>query len=180
MRYHSNSNGRYLLHDWLIISYRVPNEPSALRVATWRALKQLGAVKLGDGAYFLPNTAACAEAMADVRTRIIAGGGAAVAVEAQGLDDADRVYLDDEFAAARADEFAQVARSAARLVEHIGREEVTDDYRFAEVDTLEEELEKVRRQFQRVVDRDYLGCPVREQAAAALSEADSRLRRLPG
>lgn len=165
------------MQDWLIISYRVPNEPSAVRVATWRALKQLGAVKLGDGAYFLPNTSACADAMADIRTRITAGCGAAVVIVAEGMDDADRAFLTAEFAAARADEFSQVARSAARLVEHIGREESTDDYRFAEVDALEEELEKVRRQFQRAVDRDYLACPVREAAATALSEADSRLRR---
>jgi hypothetical protein len=162
---------------WLIISYRVPNEPSALRVATWRALKQLGAVKLGDGAYFLPRTNGCADAMAEIRTRVITGGGAAIVIEADGLDDADRDSLAADFDAARADEFSQVARSAARLVEHIGREESTDDYRFAEVDALEEELEKVRRQFQRVVDRDYLASPVRETAASALSEADDRLRR---
>ena len=37
--------------EWLLLSYSVPAQPSALRVATWRALKQAGAVLLGPGLY---------------------------------------------------------------------------------------------------------------------------------
>lgn len=160
---------------WLLVSYHAPTEPSALRVATWRALKQLGAVKLGDGLYFLPHTPECAGAVEALQQRIQGGGGDALVVSASGLSSPDEVYLSESFMAARADEFAQVERWAQRLVEHIGREESTDDYRFAEVDTLEEEMEKLRRQFQRVAERDYLGSPARQAAAAVLSEAAQRL-----
>lgn len=160
---------------WLLISYHVPTEPSALRVATWRAVKQLGAVKLGDGLYCLPNTPICVESVAALQERIQGGGGDALALAASGLGAADESFLTDAFMAARADEFAQVERWARRLIEHIGREEATDDYRFAEVDTLEEEMEKLRRQFQRVAERDYLGSPARVDAATALSEAAQRL-----
>jgi hypothetical protein len=160
---------------WLLISYHVPTEPSALRVATWRAVKQLGAVKLGDGLYCLPNTPACSESVAALQERIKSGGGDALALVASGFSAADESFLADAFTAERTDEFAQVERWARRLIDHIGREEATDDYRFAEVDTLEEEMEKLRRQFQRVAERDYLGTPTRQDAAAALSEAARRL-----
>ena len=160
---------------WLLISYHIPTEPSALRVATWRAVKQLGAVKLGDGLYCLPNTPTCLDSVNALQERIKAGGGDALALVASGSSAADESSLADAFMAARADEFAQVERWARRLIEHIGREEATDDYRFAEVDTLEEEMEKLRRQFQRVVERDYLGSPARVDAASALSEAAQRL-----
>lgn len=160
---------------WLLISYHIPTEPSALRVATWRAVKQLGAVKLGDGLYCLPNTPTCLESVNALQERIKAGGGDALALVASGSSAADESSLADAFMAARADEFAQVERWARRLIEHIGREEATDDYRFAEVDTLEEEMEKLRRQFQRVVERDYLGSPARVDAASALSQAAQRL-----
>jgi hypothetical protein len=163
------------MSKWLLISYHIPTEPSALRVATWRAVKQLGAVKLGDGLYCLPNTSTCSELVGGLQERIQAGGGDALALEASGLSAADESFLSDAFMAARADEFAQVQRWARRLVDHIGREEATEDYRFAEVDTLEEEMEKLRRQFQRVVERDYLGSPARIPAAEALSEAAQRL-----
>jgi hypothetical protein len=160
---------------WLLVSYHAPTEPSALRVATWRALKQRGAVKLGDGLYFLPHTPACSDAVEALQQRIQGGGGDALVVTASGLSAVDEAFLSESFMAARSDEFAQVQRWAQRLIEHIGREESTDDYRFAEVDTLEEEMEKLRRQFQRVAERDYLGSPARQAAAIVLSEAAQRL-----
>jgi hypothetical protein len=60
-------------------------------------------------------------------------------------------------------------------VEHISREEAGEDYRFAEVESLEEELEKVRRQFERVVERDHFGTPAKEETLAALMDAEKRL-----
>ena len=162
--------------NWLVISYRVPTEPSALRVASWRALKGAGAVRLGDGVYFLPQTPACEKALEELAGRIRAGGGSVLTMAADGLGANDEAFLRDAFDEARADEFGQVARSCLKLIDHIAREEATDDYRYAEVDTLEEELEKVRRHFQRAVDRDHLGSPAREPAAAAVSDAGQRLR----
>jgi hypothetical protein len=161
--------------SWLMITYRVPSEPSALRVATWRALKQLGAVKLGDGHYFLPDIPRCAAAVDELTTRIKSGGGSAMTFKATGLNEADDRGLLEAFLEARADEFMQVVKSASRLIEHVAREEAGDDYRFAEVDALEEELEKVRRQFQRAVDRDYLNSDARDRAASAVSDATQRL-----
>jgi hypothetical protein len=162
--------------DWLMISYRIPTEPSALRVAVWRALKSAGAVKLGDATYLLPHTPACESALQDVVARIQAGGGTALSWTARGLAPADDGELTATFQGARFEEFEQVGKSARRLIEHIEREVAGDDYRFAEVDALEEELEKVRRQHQRAVDRDHLSSPARETAALAVSDAARRLR----
>lgn len=158
-----------------MISYRAPSEPSALRVAAWRTLKQLGSVKLNDGLYYLPKSPETETALEELRVRLESGGGGALLLTAAGLREVDERSLRDSFDAARTDEFAQVRRWATRLAEHIGREEATDDYRFAEVDTLEEEMEKVRRQFQRAAARDYLGCAERELAAGAVSDASRRL-----
>ena len=41
--------------DWLLFSYRVPAQPSAVRVAVWRDLRQHGALGLGTGLYALPD-----------------------------------------------------------------------------------------------------------------------------
>ena len=69
-------------------------------------------------------------------------------------------------------EYAQVIKSARHFVEHVARETETEDFRFAEVESLEEELEKVRRQLKRVVERDYFDSQLREDAAAAVLEAE--------
>ena len=34
---------------WVLLSYRMPREPSTPRIAVWRRLRQLGAAQLGDG-----------------------------------------------------------------------------------------------------------------------------------
>ncbi|HEY5476948.1 MAG TPA: Chromate resistance protein ChrB [Tepidiformaceae bacterium] len=164
------------MSDWLLISYHVPTNPSALRVATWRALKQRGAVTLGDGLYALPATPGHREALLQIADRIADGGGTAISLNASALTAADERALQHRFEAARRDEYLQVQKSARKLVDHIGREEQSHDYRFAEVESLEEELNKVRRQFERVVERDSGDPPVREEARAAVTAAEERLQ----
>jgi CRISPR/Cas system-associated endoribonuclease Cas2 len=41
---------------WLLLSYKVPREPTANRVYAWRKLKKLGAVSLQDSVWVLPAT----------------------------------------------------------------------------------------------------------------------------
>jgi hypothetical protein len=44
------------LHDWLLLHYKIPREPTAARVYVWRKLKRLGAVLLHDAVWVLPAT----------------------------------------------------------------------------------------------------------------------------
>lgn len=46
--------------QWVLLSYRIPREPSTRRIGVWRKLERLGVARLGDGLVALP---------ADVRTR---------------------------------------------------------------------------------------------------------------
>jgi ChrB-like protein len=39
---------------WLLLTYKVPRDPTAGRVAVWRKLKQLAAVALQDAVWILP------------------------------------------------------------------------------------------------------------------------------
>src|SRR5215831_12019364 len=42
--------------DWLLLHYKLPTKPSALRVYVWRKLKKLGAILLHDALWVLPAT----------------------------------------------------------------------------------------------------------------------------
>ena len=46
---------------WLLLVYKVPHEPSANRVSTWRKLKRLGAILLHDAVWVLPHSPRTAE-----------------------------------------------------------------------------------------------------------------------
>jgi len=42
--------------DWLLLHYKLPSKPSALRVYVWRKLKRLGAILLHDAIWVVPET----------------------------------------------------------------------------------------------------------------------------
>lgn len=46
---------------WLLLHYKLPSKPSALRVYVWRKLKRLGAILLHEAVWILPDTPRTAE-----------------------------------------------------------------------------------------------------------------------
>lgn len=49
------------MNTWLLIHYKLPTQPSALRVYVWRKLKRIGAILLNDAVWVLPDTPRTAE-----------------------------------------------------------------------------------------------------------------------
>ena len=47
--------------NWLLLHYKLPNKPSALRVYIWRKLKRFGAVLLHEAVWVLPDLPRTAE-----------------------------------------------------------------------------------------------------------------------
>src|SRR5690349_9332444 len=41
---------------WILLNYKLPSHPTALRVYVWRKLKRLGAILLNDAIWILPNS----------------------------------------------------------------------------------------------------------------------------
>ena len=56
--------------NWLLLIYKVPNEPSAKRVYVWRKLKGMGAILVQDSAWVLPVNAVTREKMQWLATEI--------------------------------------------------------------------------------------------------------------
>jgi hypothetical protein len=49
------------MNAWLLLHYKLPTKPSALRVYVWRKLKRLGAILLHEAVWVLPDTPRTAE-----------------------------------------------------------------------------------------------------------------------
>lgn len=47
--------------DWILLHYKLPAQPSALRVYVWRKLKRLGAILLNETVWVLPDSPRSAE-----------------------------------------------------------------------------------------------------------------------
>ena len=71
---------------WILLIYKVPNEPSARRVYVWRKLKGMGAILLQDSAWVLPTTSQTREKMMWLAAEIKEiEGGSATLWEADGV-----------------------------------------------------------------------------------------------
>ena len=44
------------MFNWILLNYKLPTHPSALRVYVWRKLKRLGALLLNEAIWVLPDT----------------------------------------------------------------------------------------------------------------------------
>jgi hypothetical protein len=70
---------------WILLSSRLPREPTRLRLAIWRRLKRLGAVLIHDAVWMLPADAKTREAFEWLAEEIEEQGGTAWVWEAAGL-----------------------------------------------------------------------------------------------
>ncbi|GIH10251.1 hypothetical protein Rhe02_83180 [Rhizocola hellebori] len=137
--------------EWVLLSYRLPREPSTPRIATWRKLKRLGVAQLNDGLVALPDDARTREALEWLAVEIAEAGGTATTWLARpGIEQYGR-DLAAELAQARAAEYAAIIEEAQAAAEFAGAA------RRAAKKRLQAELHRIGR-------RDYF--PPRERAAA--------------
>lgn len=147
--------------QWLLLSYRMPREPSTPRIAVWRRLKSLGVGQLGDGLVALPADARTREQLEWVAEQVVEGGGQAMLWQARPATVGQEQQVAAEMAAARAAEYAKVCADA----EAAGT---------ADPAARTATLRRLRNELRRIGRRDFFPPPQRDAAQAAvraLSEA---------
>src|SRR5215510_8219474 len=82
---------------WLLLHYKLPNKPSALRVYTWRKLKRMGAILLHDTVWVLPDLPRTAEQLQWLTAEIQEMGGNAYYWRANTVSDVDDESLVNQF-----------------------------------------------------------------------------------
>ena len=73
------------MSNWLLLHYKLPNKPSALRVYTWRKLKRLGALLLHEAVWVLPDLPRTAEQVQWLTAEIQEMGGEAYSWRANAI-----------------------------------------------------------------------------------------------
>ena len=136
--------------DWLLCSYRLPREPSRLRLAVWRRAKRLGAVLLHDAVWILPADAKTREDFDWLAEEIEERGGSVMVWEARSgptLQDAEVIQ---RFRADADRRYAELARAAAQLLNAAKRRPARLELARQRLRLLERALRLERR-------RDYFG-----------------------
>jgi len=141
--------------EWVLLSYRLPREPSTPRIAVWRKLRRLGVAQISDGLVALPADPRTREQLEWVAEEVTDGGGSAAIWLARPSTRAQEDQLAKAMAAARAAEYQTVIAAAA---EAAGGDPAV---RASAVRRLRKELRAVQR-------RDYFPSAERDQAQTAV------------
>lgn len=161
------------LRDWLLLIYRVPQDPPGRRSYVWRQLKQLGAVYLQQAAAVLPDTGETHDALGALadRIRVMEGEVSLLRTRSPNQDWEDDLIA--RFNQARDAENQEIVESVERFEDEIRRESRKGRFTFAELEESETDWEKLHRWQERVEARDFFGA----QDRAAAEEAMARGRR---
>lgn len=143
--------------EWVLLSYRLPREPSGPRTTLWRRLKRLGVAQLSDGLVALPADARTREALEWLADDVLASGGTAGLWVALPTTAAQERELATGMAAARAAEYRDLAESCRSAVGAAAAERARA-------------LRRLRKEWRAINRRDFFPPSEREAAAAALRE----------
>ena len=160
---------------WRLITYRLPAEPSRHRVAVWRELRRLGAVRL-QGTWAVPVGEGFDAGFADVVEAITAAGGQPV-VLAVTDDQASAAQLEALFTEQREAEWAEFLSDCGKYEAELAGEVAKGKLTLAELDEEEQSLERLRRWYRAIRARDLFSAPSGAAAEARLKECTEALER---
>jgi hypothetical protein len=161
---------------WVLLSYRIPREPSTPRIAVWRRLKRLGAAQIGDGLAALPADARTQEQLEWLAEEIAEANGTSTLWRAELTGTAQERALIRDLTAARATEYTAVAVKARAIREGA----VDDTKKTRDLRSLRRELRQIqRRDFFPPVERDRARAEVTALAEALLTDPRPQLSATP-
>ena len=138
-------------HDWVLLAYRLPREPSTPRITLWRNLRRLGAVQVIDGLAALPANPTTVEAFDWLAEAVLDAGGEAWTWQGRPGTKAQGRVLRERMAAEVAAEYKALVEEAKEADHPTNRT-----------------VERLRRELRRIGERDHVHPKEREQARRAV------------
>ena len=162
---------------WVLLSSRLPRDPSRLRLGIWRRLRRLGAVLLHDAVWVLPADAKTREAFEWLAEEIVEQGGSAFVWEADSLEPPQDRELVRRFRAEADARYAVIAQAADDIL----RAATRPRQRAALTDsrTARRQLVGLERAVRLERRRDYFRAASRQDAQAAIEAAITALEASP-
>jgi hypothetical protein len=144
--------------EWVLLSYRLPREPSTPRITVWRKLERLGVARLGDGLVGLPADPRTREQVDWIADEVIESGGTATVWLARPASREQEQAIREAMQQARAAEYAALVTEARELRRlRPGPEERARLVR------------RLRDAYRRIEKRDFFPPAERDAAEAAIA-----------
>ncbi len=140
--------------SWVLLSYRIPREPSTPRIAVWRKLKELGVAQVGDGLVALPADARTIEHLEWVAATVLEADGDAIVWKATPTTRRNSRDMAEQMSSARTEEYREILVEVQALAQP------------AEPRT----VARLRRSWRKVDRRDYFRSALRDEARLAIAD----------
>lgn len=154
---------------WLLLTYKVPSEPTSRRVALWRRLKSMGAVYLQSGVCALPRTPDHLRQLKVIEHEISEMGGEGVLLATVALDEAQEEKVVARFKADRDEDYDEFLDKCADFEGEIAKETAARHFTYSELEENEVDLKKLQGWLEKIRRLDFYGAPLS-------TDADERLR----
>ena len=162
-------------HYYLLI-YQVPSQPSAARVGVWRELKRLGALYLQQSVCIVPSGASMRAHLDRITTRISTLGGNYHLLPIRSLPQEEEAKIIDGFVAQSNDQYGEIIENCeVNFSKEIEFETFRQNFTYAEAEEIRNDLDKIHRWFDRVVERDWFGAARREEALHWIERSEELL-----
>lgn len=151
---------------WVLLSYRLPREPSTPRIGVWRKLERLGVARLGDGLVALPADARTREQVDWLAEEIAEAGGVATVWLATPGSAAQERAITQAMRTARAAEYHTVIAQARAAADGTAAERART-------------LRRLRAELRRIDRRNFFPPPERDAAQAAINALTADTEAVP-
>ncbi len=149
---------------WLLLTYKVPSEPAAKRIAVWRKLKGMGAVYLQNGVCLLPKTDDHVRRLKMLENDIAEAKGECVILETVALDKGQEDKVIARFRADRGEAYEEFIDKCDDFEREVAKEVTAQHFTYAELEENDVDLKKLQGWLAKIEKLDFYGA---ERAAEA-------------
>ena len=155
--------------EWYFLLYRVPAQPSTVRVTVWRKLKAMGGLYVQQAMCILPVRDEVQQPLAAVTSDLRAQG--EVEVFTVAITDADEeARLMQRFQQQADVEYTEFLDRCRAVHTELAEERAKGNLTFAELDENERELTKLQTWMPKIRARDWFDAPGHTAATHALAQ----------
>src|SRR5216684_1705730 len=162
-------------HSWILLTYKVPPEPGAKRIALWRRLKSMGAIYLQNGVCLLPKTDDHARRLKMLENDIAEMGGEAVILQTVALDRAQEDKVVARFQADRDDAYREFIDKCDDFEAEIDKETAAQHFTYNELEENDIELKKLQGWLEKIKKLDFYGGGLATEAVERLKACEGLL-----
>lgn len=162
--------------SYILLIYQVPSQPSAARVGVWRELKRTGALYLQQSVCILPQRDSLLAFLQKIAERISDLGGSYHLLPLTTLPPEEEAKIVDGFVAQSNLQYDEIIENCdINFTKEIEFETFRQNFTYAEAEEIRQELDKIRRWYDRAVERDWFGAARREEAMHSIERCEKLL-----